>query len=231
MCAKVCVIDFAVTPNGLEEQLLDAVICKEKTDLQVSLSLIEYTKEITIRSKKYGDFFFFKSLFIFCFYMNKLKKADRLRLMETVSQGEKRTKDLANALLDRLSSAKSDLIEDTALVEVLQNTKHTAGEVAKQLENSMLAKKAINVAREEYRIIASSATILYFVIEQLVKLSPVYLIPLHQFLKKFEEAIDLAPTSNTISKRLEFIKISVFRHISSFVTRGILFIFLFSVLD
>ena len=60
----------------------------------------------------------------------------RAKLLAEVNGNKKTMKQLEENLLDRLSNATGNLLDDTELIQVLANTKKTATEVAENLRNA-----------------------------------------------------------------------------------------------
>lgn len=63
---------------------------------------------------------------------------------------------------------------DTALVENLETTKTTATEIAEKVEQAKITEVQINEAREHYRPAAARASLLYFILNELFKINPMY---------------------------------------------------------
>ncbi len=83
-------------------------------------------------------------------------------------------KELEDSLLSRLSAAGGNILGDTSLVENLETTKRTANEVGKKVAEAKVTEKKINEARENYRPAAARASLLYFIINNLEKINPLY---------------------------------------------------------
>lgn len=134
MQAQTTLINFTVTREGLEDQLLGSVVSKERPDLEALKS--ELTRQ-----------------------QNQFKIT---------------LKELEDNLLARLSSAGEDILSDTALVENLEITKKTAAEIAVKAEEAKVTEVEINTAREGYRPVAARASLLYFIMNDLYKIHPMY---------------------------------------------------------
>ena len=65
-------------------------------------------------------------------------------------------------MLDRLSNSTGNLLDDTDLIEVLNNTKTQAKEVSIKLTDAEVKTKEINEKREQYRPVAIRGSALYF---------------------------------------------------------------------
>ena len=159
MQAQTTLINFTVTIDGLEDQLLAAVVSKERPDL-------ERTKAELTRQQ------------------NEFKIT---------------LKSLEDNLLARLSAAEGNFLGDYALVENLETTKRTASEIEVQVEEGKITELKINEARELYRPAAAQASLLYFILNELNIIHPMY-----QFSLKVSHPQHGADTSNcyTFDKRL-----------------------------
>ena len=134
MQAQATLINFTVTRDGLEDQLLAEVVAKERPDLEKTKA------ELTHQQNEF-----------------KIK-----------------LKELEDSLLSRLSSAGGNFLGDTALVENLETTKKTAQEIEIKVAEAKITEKKINEAREHYRPAASRASLLYFILNDLSKINPLY---------------------------------------------------------
>ena len=134
MQAQTTLINFTVTQDGLEEQLLAAVVRKERPDLE------------------------------------KLK-ADLTRQQ---NEFKITLKELEDSLLARLSAAEGNFLGDYALVENLETTKRTAIEIEEKVAEAKVTEVKINEAREWYRPAAARASLLYFILNDLNKIHPMY---------------------------------------------------------
>ena len=134
MQAQTTLINFTVTRDGLEDQLLAAVVRKERPDLeQLKADLTSQQNEFTITLKSLED-----------------------------------------SLLARLSAAEGNFLGDYALVENLETTKRTASEIEEKVKEAKITEVKINEARELYRPAAARASLLYFILNDLNKIHPMY---------------------------------------------------------
>ena len=83
-------------------------------------------------------------------------------------------KELEDNLLARLSSAGGNFLGDVELVENLENTKATAAEIAEKSAEAKITSVEIDTAREFYRPAAARASLLYFIMNDLHKIHPMY---------------------------------------------------------
>ncbi|MEQ2313957.1 hypothetical protein AMECASPLE_007206 [Ameca splendens] len=83
-------------------------------------------------------------------------------------------KTLEDNLLSRLSSASGNFLGDTELVENLETTKRTAAEIEQKVKEAKVTEAKINEAREHYRPAAARASFMYFIMNDLNKIHPMY---------------------------------------------------------
>uniref|UniRef100_A0A8C3IDJ0 Dynein axonemal heavy chain 11 n=1 Tax=Chrysemys picta bellii TaxID=8478 RepID=A0A8C3IDJ0_CHRPI len=156
--AQTTLINFTVTRDGLEDQLLAEVVGVERPDLEKLKSLL---------TKQQNDF--------------------KIEL-----------KHLEDDLLLRLSAAEGSFLGDTELVEKLESTKSTAAEIEHKVAEAKENEVKINEAREHYRPAALRASLLYFVVNDLGKINPIYQFSLKAFNTVFHKAIDRAEASEDL---------------------------------
>ena len=83
-------------------------------------------------------------------------------------------KELEDSLLARLSAAGGNFLGDYALVENLETTKRTAAEIEVKVAEGKTTEVKINEAREQYRPAAARSSLLYFILNDLNKINPIY---------------------------------------------------------
>ncbi|KAK7507150.1 hypothetical protein BaRGS_00001085, partial [Batillaria attramentaria] len=162
MQAQTTLINFTVTRDGLEDQLLGAVVAKERPDLE------QLKSELTRQGNE------FKIIL----------------------------KELEDNLLARLSAAGGNFLGDAALVENLETTKATAADIAEKAEVGKQTEIEINTARETYRPAAARASLLYFIMNDLHKIHPMYQFSLKAFSVVFDKSIDRAEPAEEVKQRV-----------------------------
>ena len=73
-----------------------------------------------------------------------------------------------------LQESKGDLLDDVNLIDTLAISKERSDEVKQSLENSEAILKKVEEAREKFRGCGRMASILYFVLNDLNKIDPMY---------------------------------------------------------
>uniref|UniRef100_A0A7S2QUS9 Uncharacterized protein n=1 Tax=Triparma pacifica TaxID=91992 RepID=A0A7S2QUS9_9STRA len=149
--AECTLINFTVTIAGLEDQLLNKVVGKERPDLaKLNDDLVKQQNGFTIKVKELEDNILFK-----------------------------------------LAAAEGDITEDVELIEGLEETKRISVDIE---EKSALAKEtqaSILVTSEKYRAAANRSSLLFFMMNDLVKIHTYYIYSLAAFDQVFYRGIDL----------------------------------------
>uniref|UniRef100_H2Y999 AAA+ ATPase domain-containing protein n=1 Tax=Ciona savignyi TaxID=51511 RepID=H2Y999_CIOSA len=157
MQAQTTLINFTVTRDGLEDQLLANVVSLERPDLeQLKVELTKHQNDFKITLKKLED-----------------------------------------NLLSRLSAAEGNFLGDVELVENLEHTKRTSEEIEVKVREAKHNEIKINEAREHYRPVAVRASLLYFILNDLHKINPIY-----QFSLKVGDDL-LLPCHNVQTTKLD----------------------------
>ncbi|XP_063312141.1 dynein axonemal heavy chain 9 [Pelobates fuscus] len=181
MQAQCTLINFTVTRDGLEDQLLAAVVSMERPDLE------ELKSNLT-----------------------KQQNGFKITL-----------KTLEDNLLSRLSSASGNFLGDTALVENLEITKKTAAEIEEKVQEAKVTEAKINEAREHYRLAAARASLLYFIMNDLNKIHPMYQFSLKAFSVVFQQAVQKAPSDEILKQRVVNLIDSITFSVFQYTTRGL----------
>lgn len=181
MQAQSTLINFTVTRDGLEDQLLAEVVKAERPDLE------ELKADLT---KQQNDF----------------------KIM---------LKQLEDDLLSRLSSAGGNILGDTALVENLETTKRTAAEIETKVAEAKITSKEIDFAREHYRPAAARASLLYFILNDLNTINPIYQFSLKAFSVVFQKAISKAEPADDVDTRVRNLIDCITYSVFQYTTRGL----------
>ncbi|KAK2575931.1 hypothetical protein KPH14_007294 [Odynerus spinipes] len=181
MQAQTTLINFTVTRDGLEDQLLAEVVKAERPDLE------ELKAELT---RQQNDF--------------------KITLNS-----------LEDSLLSRLSSAGSNVLGDTSLVENLETTKRTAAEIESRVTEARGTSREIDAARELYRPAAARASLLYFILNDLNTINPIYQFSLKAFSVVFQKAISKADPAADVNGRVKNLIECITYSVFMYTTRGL----------
>lgn len=178
MQAQTTLINFTVTKDGLEDQLLAEVVKAERPDLEALKS------ELTTQQNSFKI---------------TLKK-------------------LEDDLLSRLASAGENVLDDPKLVLNLEKTKKTAADIEIKVREAKITTVEIDTARENYRVVAKRAAILYFILNDLYKINRIYQFSLKAYIVVFKDAMMKTTQAEELTDRvanlIDSISFSVFMYTS-----------------
>eukprot|EP00095_Tigriopus_kingsejongensis_P007513 maker-scaffold103_size370364-snap-gene-1.20 protein:Tk07513 transcript:maker-scaffold103_size370364-snap-gene-1.20-mRNA-1 annotation:"dynein beta ciliary-like" len=179
--AQTTLINFTVTRQGLEDQLLAEVVKADRPDLE------EQKADLTRQQNEY-----------------------KILL-----------KSLEDDLLMRLSSAGDNILSDSALVENLEHTKKTAADIEVKVSEAKRTSFEIDKAREFYRPAAARASVLYFILNDLYKINPIYQFSLKAFSVVFHVAIERAEQASDVKIRVDNLTDCITYSVFQYTTRGL----------
>ncbi|KAK9721112.1 ATP-binding dynein motor region [Popillia japonica] len=137
-------------------------------------------------------------------------------LVTTIAKGKRTLMDLESELLRLLNETRGSLLEDVELFHTLQTSKATSIAVQKSLEISESTEAEIDQAREGYRPCAERASILFFVLNDMGRIDPMYQFALDSYILLFTQSIDKSTKSAVLSDRIialnEFHTYAVYRN-------------------
>ncbi|TMW60768.1 hypothetical protein Poli38472_000810 [Pythium oligandrum] len=110
-------------------------------------------------------------------------------LVVRVAAAKKKLIDLENEILRLLSAAKGSLLDDESLVTTLNASKTTSEEVTQQLIISEETEKKIDAARMGYAKVALRSSTLYFVLNDMTSVDPMYQFSLDSYVSLFKDSI------------------------------------------
>ncbi|CAH6786111.1 Dnah2 [Phodopus roborovskii] len=126
-------------------------------------------------------------------------------LVINIAAGKRKLKELEDEILRLLNEATGSLLDDVQLVNTLQTSKVTATEVTEQLETSETTEINIDLAREAYRPCAQRASVLFFVLNDMGRIDPMYQFSLDAYISLFILSIDKSHRSNKLEDRIEYL--------------------------
>ncbi|XP_060520516.1 dynein axonemal heavy chain 8 isoform X2 [Cylas formicarius] len=148
-------------------------------------------------------------------------ETERTNLIKDVTANRRKMLELEQNLLYKLTTTTGSLLDDDTVIEVLNVTKNTAAEVREKLQVAKETEAKINVAREEFRPIATRGSILYFLIVSMSMVNCMYQTSLVQFLERFDISMARSEKSPIVSRRMQSIIDYLTYEIFKYKSRGL----------
>uniref|UniRef100_H2ZKB5 AAA+ ATPase domain-containing protein n=1 Tax=Ciona savignyi TaxID=51511 RepID=H2ZKB5_CIOSA len=108
-----------------------------------------------------------------------------------------------------------------SLVENLETTKKTAAEIEIKVAEAKVTETKINEAREGYRVVALRASLLYFILNDLNIINPIYQFSLKAFNVVFSKAIERSEQSDDLKVRVSNLVQTTTYSVFQYTTRGL----------
>lgn len=103
--------------------------------------------------------------------------------------------------MEVLSSTEGNILEDEGAVTILSSSKILANEIKEKQAESEITERIIDKTRQQYRIVATHSTKLFFTIDTLANIDPMYQYSLAWFINLFSVAIKNSPKRINIEDR------------------------------
>ncbi|XP_071165421.1 dynein axonemal heavy chain 2-like [Mytilus edulis] len=124
------------------------------------------------------------------------------QLVKSIASGKKKLEECEDEILRLLNETKGSLLDDEQLVNTLQTSKMTSQEVSEKLQISEQTEHKIDAAREGYRSCAQRAAILFFVLNDMGMIDPMYQFSLDSYIELFLQSIDRSQKSQKLDERI-----------------------------
>ena len=128
---------------------------------------------------------------------------------------------LEDTLLHELSASEGNILDNSDLIETLNQTKETSTAIKAKVEQAEFTKAESSKARLGYTPVAKRGSILYFVMASLSTISSMYETSLDSFLGVFNKALDHAKKDVVLDNRLRNMSESVMRDVYDYTCTGI----------
>jgi len=126
----------------------------------------------------------------------------RIQIMEASAENVRRLKQIEADILRIVSNAGSDILDDDAAINTLQNAQKTSSDIAQQMAASESTEKQIMMFKQKFYSVAERASLLYFCVSDFSVIDPMYQFSLKWFVNVFRNAIT---KSNRPSDSIELI--------------------------
>nr|XP_039250666.1 dynein heavy chain 3, axonemal-like [Styela clava] len=163
---KVTLLNFMITPRGLEDQLLRLVAAKEKPELEEKKNVL---------------------------------------ILEG-AKNKRQLKDIEDKILEVLSSAQGNILEDETAISILSSSRKLSEEITEKQKITSKTETEIDFTRNGYRPVASHSSILFFVISDLANIDPMYQYSLNWFINLYLNSIENSRPSQDLQQRINYLK-------------------------
>ena len=165
-CVKVTLLNFAITPTGLEDQILGVTMKMELPEVQ------EKKEMLTV---------------------NNARMKSQL-------------KEIEDKILYLLENSKGNILDDKEIIVTLDDASKTGKEINIKLAEAAVTEKEIDEQRQNYRPVAFHASTLYFCLNSMSVIDPMYQYSLLWYTNLFIRTCQSAEQGDNFEERLENLK-------------------------
>ncbi|MCO5578649.1 hypothetical protein L7F22_032493 [Adiantum nelumboides] len=127
----------------------------------------------------------------------------RNELIVQVTMGKKTQAACEDQILRLLATAEGPLLDNLDLIQTLDVSKETYETVKQSLEVAEVTAKSIEVASAAYKSCAERASLLYFILNELVPIDPMYQFSLEAYMELFLISIMRSTKSDNFTERIK----------------------------
>jgi len=102
-----------------------------------------------------------------------------------------------------LSSSEGNILDDEEAVNILSSSKVLANEIEVKQSEAKITEQTIDKTRQQYKSVATYSTTLFFIIDSLTNIDPMYQYSLTWFINLFVMAVENSPKRDKIEERTE----------------------------
>lgn len=102
-----------------------------------------------------------------------------------------------------LSSSEGNILEDEEAVNILSSSKILANEIEVKQAEAAITERTIDKTRLQYQSVAVYSTSLFFIIDSLTNIDPMYQYSLTWFIHLFVMSVENSPKRDKIEERTE----------------------------
>ena len=136
----------------------------------------------------------------------EVEKADlekmRINLMESKAENVKKLKDIEDEILQIVSNASGDILDDDTAIETLQKAQVTSSDIEQQMKEAEKTENEISEFKKVFFPVSDRAALLYFCVSDFSVIDPMYQFSLKWFVPLFRNSIQNADHSTDSSNEL-----------------------------
>jgi hypothetical protein len=113
----------------------------------------------------------------------------RIALMEANAENTRKIKEIEKEILQIVSNAGADILEDDAAIDTLTRAQKTSADITQQMAASQKTERQIGEFKGKFEVVAKRAALLYFCVADFSVIDPMYQFSLKWFVSLFRNAI------------------------------------------
>ena len=117
-------------------------------------------------------------------------------LVLNIARDQKKVKSIEDDILSSLANSETNILDDKDLIQKLDESKIISAEIQNTMKENEIAQVVIEETWNRYQVIADRGALLYFVIQDLSNIDPMYQYSLTYFINLFNNIIEISEKSD-----------------------------------
>ncbi|XP_052058680.1 dynein axonemal heavy chain 3-like isoform X1 [Mytilus californianus] len=119
------------------------------------------------------------------------------------AKNKRQLKEIEDKILEVLSSSEGNILDDESAIEILSSSKVLSQEISEKQEVASVTEEKIDKVRDGYKPVAKHGSILFFVIQDLANIDPMYQYSLSWFINLYIQSILNSKQTSELSERID----------------------------
>ena len=128
---------------------------------------------------------------------------EKARLTTEGAENARQLAEVENKIIEVLGSSEGSILESETAIDVITNAKELSNEINRKQAIAKKTEITIDETREGYRPLAVHVAHLFFNVGELCNIEPMYQYSLAWYVNLFNHALEFAPRSDDLQKRLD----------------------------
>eukprot|EP01038_Epipyxis_sp_PR26KG_P008413 gene8413-11380_t len=142
-------------------------------------------------------------------------------LVVSIANDQRQLLEIEEQILMMLANASGNILDDEELINALARSKKTSSAINVRLTEAENTTIEINNIREQYRIVATRGSVIYFVVANLALIDPMYQYSLQYYKELFNIRLQKTEKKEVLQDRLDLLINDITRSIYSNICRGL----------
>ena len=147
------------------------------------------------------------------------EKSAKLVLM--MAKDRKQLSEIEEKILLLLSQSEGNMLDNQSLIDTLEESKFTSHVIADRVKDNLATQRDMTEIREQYRIVAARGACIFFLMQDLSAVDPMYQYSLSFFMRLFQSALLHSPQSAVLIERLSLLLAHLTLLLFTSVSRGL----------
>uniref|UniRef100_A0A672FSM8 Cytoplasmic dynein 2 heavy chain 1 n=1 Tax=Salarias fasciatus TaxID=181472 RepID=A0A672FSM8_SALFA len=148
-------------------------------------------------------------------------ETEKTRLLQQEEDKKIQLAQLEDSLLETLATAQGNILENSELIDSLNQTKASSALIQESLQESHRLQASLDQERDAYLPLAESASKMYFVITDLSKINNMYRFSLAAFLRLFQRALQAKKEEENTEARIAALETKLKNMVYEYVCRSL----------